>query len=136
MLEVEFVFFEFGYFLVCKFFVKLFLICWSSFGLVKILMVVIVRVFFWDKVKGWVVGLFVKRWYDWLKRKMKWLDFKEFLIMWFIRSWNSYKSIKDVGFFLVLLVYEIISLIMVVGFVKKKMNIILKKKKKLYNFDF
>lgn len=81
MLEVEFVFFEFGYFLVCKFFVKLFLICWSSFGLVKILMVVIVRVFFWDKVKGWVVGLFVKRCYDWLKRIMKWLDFKEFFIM-------------------------------------------------------
>lgn len=99
MLEVEFVFFEFSYFLVCKFFVKLFLICWSSFGLVKILMVVIVRVFFWDKVKGWVVGLFVKRCYDWLKRIMKWLDFKEFFIMWFIRSWNRYKSIKDVIFY-------------------------------------
>lgn len=51
----------------------------------------------------------------------------------FIRSRNSYKSIKDVGVFLVLLVHEIISLITVAGFAKKKMNTILKKKKKLYN---
>lgn len=53
----------------------------------------------------------------------------------FIRSRNRYKSIKDVGFFLVLLVHEIISLIMVTGFAKKKNNIVLKKKKKPYKFD-
>lgn len=136
MLEVEFVPFEFGYFLVCKSFAKSSLIRWSSSGLVKTSMAVIARAFPWDKVKGWAAGSPVKRWYDWLKRTTKWLDLKESLIMRFIRSRNSYKSIKDVGFFLVLLVHEIISLITVAGFAKKKMNTILKKKKKLYNFDF
>lgn len=129
MLEVEFVPFEFGYFLVCKSFAKSSLIRWSSSGLVKTSMAVIARAFPWDKVKGWAAGSPVKRWYDWLKRTTKWLDLKESLIMRFIRSRNSYKSIKDVGFFLVLLVHEIISLITVAGFAKKKMNTILKKKK-------
>lgn len=129
MLEVEFVPFEFGYFLVCKSFAKSSLIRWSSSGLVKTSMAVIARAFPWDKVKGWAAGSPVKRWYDWLKRTTKWLALKESLIMRFIRSRNSYKSIKDVGFFLVLLVHEIISLITVAGFAKKKMNTILKKKK-------
>lgn len=136
MLEVEFVPFEFGYFLVCKSFAKSSLIRWSSSGLVKTSMADIARAFPWDKVKGWAAGSPVKRWYDWLKRTTKWLDLKESFITWFIRSRNRYKSIKDViYFFLVLLVHEIISLIMVTGFAKKRNNIVLKKKKKPYKFD-
>lgn len=130
MLEVEFVPFEFGYFLVCKSFAKSSLIRWSSSGLVKTSMAVIARAFPWDKVKGWAAGSPVKRCYDWLKRTTKWLALKESSITRFIRSQNRYKSIKDVGVFLVLLVHEIISLIMVTGFAKKKNNIVLKKKKK------
>lgn len=99
MLEVEFVPFEFGYFLVCKSFAKSSLIRWSSSGLVKTSMAVIARAFPWDKVKGWAAGSPVKRCYDWLKRTTKSLALKESLIMRFIRSRNSYKSIKDVGFF-------------------------------------
>lgn len=123
MLEVEFVPFEFGYFLVCKSFAKSSLIRWSSSGLVKTSMAVIARAFPWDKVKGWAAGSPVKRCYDWLKRTTKWLDLKESFITRFIRSRNRYKSIKDViYFFLVLLVYEIISLITVTGFAKKKIT--------------
>lgn len=123
MLEVEFVPFEFSYFLVCKSFAKSSLIRWSSSGLVKTSMAVIARAFPWDKVKGWAAGSPVKRWYDWLKRTTKWLDLKEAEI--------DIKVSKTLFiYFLVLLVYEIISLIMVTGFAKKKNNIVLKKKKK------
>lgn len=96
ILEVEFVPFEFGYFLVCKSFAKSSLIRWSSSGLVKTSMAVIARAFPWDKVKGWAAGSPVKRCYDWLKRTTKWLALKESFITRFIRSRNSYKSIKNV----------------------------------------